>query len=185
MLFTSTNNKLVLTIYDILWEVFIGFGAFIIFFGIFIKYYFNDYEDNLMKGYIKNSTTFYKPLVNTLNYGNIIKNNSEQAVDVKKLNDEANAREIEVRQNNIQYDDLLMKIIIWILIIFIAVLVLPLLLGIIAFDYVNWKYIGTSFTIHLIFVAIFEYILLYIIIPINNPIEIFRLFDGVLTTIKS
>lgn len=181
MLFTPTNNKLILSIYNILWEVFIGFGAFIIFFGIFIKYYFNDYEDNLMKGYIKNSTTFYKPLVNTLNYGNIIKNNIEQAVDVKKLNAEADAREMEVRQHNAQYDDLLMKIIIWILICFIAVLVLPLLLGIISLDYVNWKYIGTSFAIHLILVAIFESILLYIIIPINNPIEIFSLFDGVLS----
>ncbi len=53
MLLEPITNKSGLRIYYGLWEIFIGFSSFIIFFGIFIKYYFHDLEERLMQGYIK------------------------------------------------------------------------------------------------------------------------------------
>jgi large-conductance mechanosensitive channel len=180
MLFNPVNNKIALSIYNILWEVFIGFGTFIIFFGIFIKYYFNELEDNLMKNYINNSISFYKPLFSKINQTNIFKDNINKIVNVNQLNIEVNQKEEEVKQYNMKYDNLLIKIINYILIGFIVLLLLPILLGIIPLEYVNLKYISISFIVHLVLVSIFELILLNIIIPINNPIEIYTLFNGIL-----
>ena len=58
-------------------------------------------------------------------------------------------------------------------------LFIPILLGWIPFKEINWHYLGTSFLLHIILIIIFELALLYLIVPINNPIELYKLVDNI------
>ena len=75
----------------------------------------------------------------------------------------------------------MLKIIAYILIGFLIILFIPVVIGLIPFKDINWKYLGLSFLLHIVLIAIFEVALLYYIIPINNPIELYKLFDGIIT----
>jgi len=178
MLFNPTENKLALRIYAILWEIFIGFCAFILFFGIFIKYYFHSLEENLLKSYIRKSLSFYKPIIKELNRFEILSKGISDLINIDDFTKDVEIHEKEILDYNSNYDNLLIKYIIYSFLIFLGVLILPILLGIISVSHINLKYIATSFILHIILVSIFEYILLWHIIPINNPIKIFNLFEG-------
>ena len=95
MLLEPIKNQLALNIYYGLWEVFIGIGSFIIFFGIFIKYYFNSLEESLMSGYVKSSMSFYKPLINILNQYSLFNKLVNEQLDKNDFNNiKKNALEI-------------------------------------------------------------------------------------------
>lgn len=162
-----------------LWEIFVGISSFIIFFGIFIKFYFDNLEDTLMSGYIKNSVAFYKPLIEKLDSFNLLKNNVNKLIDIKKLNESVQEAEKETREYNSYYDNQLLKLVGTIILIFLAVLFLPVLLGIISYREINWTYILINFALHIVLIIIFEIILLYIIVPIYNPIEIHPIFKQI------
>lgn len=179
MILESHPSKLGLRIYYGLWEVFIGFGSFIIFFGIFIKYYFHSLEESLMDGYIKSSISFYKPLLNVLNQYNLFSKLINEKIDIDNLNKEIATEEEYIKTHNTEYDNLLLKIIAYVLIGFLIILFLPVLFGIIPFSAINWIYIGLNFLLHIVLIIIFEVALLYYIIPINNPIELHKLFDNI------
>jgi hypothetical protein len=84
-----------------------------------------------------------------------------------------------IKNHNAKYDNLLLKIIAYILVGFLIILFLPVLIGLIPFREINWSYIGLSFLLHIVLIIIFEIVLLYYIIPINNPIELHTLFDNI------
>lgn len=174
-----TNNKTVIRVYYALWEIFAGIGSFIIFFGLFIKFYFHDLENTLMNGYIKKSLAFYKPVIDKLDSFNIFRNNINKIIDINKLNKELNETEDEVNKYNAEYDNLLLKFIAGILLVFVAILFLPVIVGFIPYEHINWTYVLTNIALHLILIIIFEIALLYIIIPINNPIHIGPVFDQI------
>ena len=179
MLLEPTANIFGLRIYYGLWEIFIGFGSFIIFFGIFIKYYFNDLEESLMNGYIKSSMSFYKPLINILNQYNIVNKLINEQIDINNLNKNLITEDEKIKNHNAKYDNLLLKIIAYIFIGFLIILFLPILIGLIPLKKINWKYIGLSFLLHIVLIIIFEIALLYYIIPINNPIELHKLINNI------
>lgn len=171
------TTTLGLQIYFILWEIFIGFGSFIIFFGIFIKYYFNSLEESLLNGYIKSSVSFYKPLINILNQYNIFKQFLNEYLD-NNFYKTLTIEDEHIKNHNSAYDTILLKIVIYIFFGFLIILFIPVILGFIPFKEINWYYIGLNFILHIILIIIFEIALLYYIIPINNPIELHKLFDN-------
>ena len=179
MLLEPFANKLGLRIYYGLWEIFIGFGSFIIFFGIFIKYYFDNLEERLLNGYIKSSVSFYKPLINILNQYGIFSKLIDKHLENTNFNKNFAIEDEKIKTHNTEYDNLLLKIIAYIFVGFLIILVLPVLIGLIPFSAINWKYIGLSFLLHIVLIIIFEIALLYYIIPINNPIELHKLFDNI------
>ena len=179
MLPESGTSKLGLRLYYGLWEVFIGFGSFMIFFGIFIKYYFHSLEERLLSGYISSSMSFYKPLLNVLNQNGLFSKLISEKIDIDKLNKEITIEDEIVMKHNAEYDDLLLKIIAYIFAGFLIILFLPILLGFISFNVINWNYLGLNFLLHIVLIVIFEVALLYYIIPINNPIELHKLFDNI------
>lgn len=178
MLQEPAVNKLGLKIYYGLWEIFIGVGSFMIFFGVFIKYYFHSLEESMLSGYVKSSMSFYKPLINFLNQFGIFSSFIDKHLNMNDFNKNLELEEENVKKHNAEYDNLLIKLIAYILGGFLVVLFIPILLGLISFQEINWIYIGISFLLHIILITIFEYALLYIIIPINNPIELHGLFDN-------
>lgn len=173
------TDKFGLRIYYGLWEIFIGFGSFIIFFGIFIKYYFHSLEESLMSGYIKSSLSFYKPLINILNQYSLFNTVLNKHLDKDNFNKNLAIEEEKIKHYNAEYDNLLLKIIAYILVGFLIILFLPVLIGFIHFREINWKYIGLNFLLHIVLIIIFEITLLYYIIPLNNPIELYKLFDNI------
>lgn len=179
MLIEPITNKLGLRIYYGLWEIFIGFCSFIVFFGIFIKYYFDSLEERLMSGYIKSSISFYKPLINFLNQFGIVNKLINTHIDKDNFNKNFAIEDEKIKKHNTEYDNLLLKIIAYILGGFLIILFLPVLIGLIPFREINWNYIGLSFLLHIILIIIFEIALLYYIIPINNPIELHKLFTNI------
>ena len=179
MLLEPIANNSLLKIYYGLWEVFIGVGSFIIFFGIFIKYYFTSLEESLMSGYVKSSITFYKPLINTLNQYKLFNKLIEQQLEMTEFTKNLAEEDEAIQKHNTAFDNLLLKIIAGILIGFLFILMLPVMVGLIPFRVINWHYLGISFLLHIILIVIFEIALLYIIIPINNPIELYHLFDSI------
>jgi len=179
MLLEPITNKFGLKIYYGLWEIFIGFGSFIIFFGIFIKYYFNSLEESLMNQYIKSSMSFYKPLINILNQYGLFNKLIDKLLDKDNLNKNMAIEDENIKNYNAEYDNLLLKIIAYILIGFLIILFLPVLIGLIPLKEINWNYIGLSFLLHIVLIVIFEIALLYFIIPINNPVELYKLFDDI------
>jgi hypothetical protein len=174
-----TNNKTIITVYYSLWEIFTGISSFIIFFGFFIKFYFHDLENTLLNGYISKSLAFYKPIIDKLDTFNIFRNNINQIIDLDKLNKELKETDVEINNYNSEYDNLLLKFVALVLLIFAAILFLPVILGLISYEHINWTYVLTNLVLHLILIIIFEIILLYIIIPINNPIHIGPIFTKI------
>ena len=179
MLLEPVVNKLGLKIYYGLWEIFIGFGSFIIFFGVFIKYYFDSFEESLMNGYIKSSVSFYKPLIKILNQYGMFSKLIDERLEKDNFNKKIAIEDEKIKNHNDEYDNLLLKIIAYILVGFLIILFLPVLIGLIPFRAINWKYIGLSLLLHIVLIIIFEIALLYYIIPINNPIELHKLFDNI------
>ena len=113
-----TNNKTIITVYYSLWEIFTGISSFIIFFGFFIKFYFHDLENTLLNGYISKSLAFYKPIIDKLDTFNIFRNNINQIIDLDKLNKELKETDVEINNYNSEYDNLLLKFVALVLLLF-------------------------------------------------------------------
>ncbi len=123
--------------------------------------------------------SFYKPLINFLNQYNLFNELINKQLDKDNLNKNLAIEDEKIKIHNAEYDNLLLKIIAYILIGSLIILFIPVLIGLIPFKEINWNYIGISFILHLVLIVIFEIALLYFIIPINNPIELHKLFDNI------
>jgi hypothetical protein len=182
MFFKSTQNQTILSIYYILWDIFITFSAFILFFGIFIKVFFVMYEDFLIKKYIYNALSYYLDVFINLKGFNLmtkfINKNLLNKEKLPELEAESAKTQDEVNSYNAKYDNLLLFIIGGLIIAFLFLLLLPVLLGFISSEHLNFKYIGLNFIIHLIFIVIFEIIILFGLLPLYNPINLYNYFDG-------
>ena len=130
-----------------------------------------------MSGYIKSSISFYKPLINFINQYGLFNKLIDKYIDKNNFNKNMAIEDEIIKNYNAEYDNLLLKIIAYILGGFLIILLLPVLIGLIPFREINWKYIGLSFLLHIVLIIIFEIALLYYIIPINNPIELNKLFE--------
>jgi hypothetical protein len=181
MIFSPTNNKTILSIYNIIWDVFIGFSSFIIFFGIFIKFFYNSYEELLLKTYIIDALSNYSKIISNiktlnliLNLTNIInsdKTNAELDKDIA-TNDEI------INSYNAYYDNLLLYVIGGVIGFFLLILLIPVLIGFISYKYINFKYIIINFILHLILIVAFETIIMLGLLPLNNPLHIYNFFNG-------
>jgi len=201
MLFNKTNNKYAINIFNILCEVLIGFSVFAIFFGIFMTYFFTNYETTLLGNFISKSISFYKisiapntlevisNIINNLGYkkqlhstalqdekviSNLINNlGYKQQLEASVLQDEK-----IVSEHNKPYDELLMKIILYMVLVLLFIIIVPLLLGIIRLEQISFKYIGTSILLHIILIVGFELLFLLFIITFINPVKLYLVFQN-------
>ena len=176
MLFNKINSKLFITCYDILIEILIGFSTFAIFFYVFMTYYFTSYEIHLMAGFINKSISFYsitQSAEQKKQLQDLIQNSNEK----KKIESEVKQNEDAVQKHNKVYDNkLLMIVIIMISILFLLVIV-PLLLGFVRLDQLNFKYIGLSLVLHIILIVGFELLFLLVILKYINPVKLYMTFQ--------
>jgi hypothetical protein len=167
MLFSKTNNKTLLSIFTILVEVLIGFSTFAIFFGIFMICIMTNYE----------SITFYKIgktyMDNTPQIKQLINNNP----DIKDLQKNVSINETAVNSHNAIYDNKLIYIIVFMIICLLCVIILPLLLGIIRLEQINFSYILVSTILHVVLIVGFELLFLLFIITYINPVKLYLIFQ--------
>lgn len=175
MLFNKITNTTFINTYNIIIEILIGFGVFAIFFGIFMNYYFTNYEVELLGTFIKQSISFYKGGgdLEKQELTNLIKNTDS----IKELNTDVKNDEHEVHNYNKPYDDRLMIIILGMIAILLCILLFPLLLGFIRLDQLNFKYIGLSTILHIILIIGFELFFLLYIITFINPVKLYNVFE--------
>jgi hypothetical protein len=180
MLFNKTNNKAIINIFNILCEVFIGFSVFALFFGIFMIYFFTDYNTFLIGKFINKSISFYNSHDSFFAIKNVIKSHTEERVSSYKEQLKANVEkdEKEVNEYNIPYDNKLMIIILYMIFGMLFILELPVLLGIIGFDQINFKYLGISLLSHIILIVGFELLLLLLIISYLSPVKLYTVFQN-------
>jgi hypothetical protein len=160
--------------YIILLEIFIAFSVFGIFFAIFMNYFFIKFQTNIFTIFIKDSINIYKKyLFENVNLDKITKFLNETDY-IKTIEKDSIIKEHEVDTYNKQYDNLLFKII-GVMILFIASLVLiPIVLGIISINDINFTYISLSFILHMGFIILFEGLFVYLVLANSSPIKIFN-----------
>ena len=170
-----TSNKN-LHIFGMFSEVLIGFSTFAIFFGIFMVYYFTDHEVVLLGNFIKQSIDFYvnDSVSDTLQINELINNSSK----IKELKDNIAKNEKEVEQHNEPYDRKLLYIIAGMILCLLLLLIIPVLLGIIKFEHINFKYISLSILLHVILIVGFEILFLIVIISYINPVKLYVAFKN-------
>ena len=180
MLFNKTNNKLLLSSFNVLAEVIIGFSIFALFFGVFMNYFFTKYEVQLLGEFIKQSISFYKGDNNDKTQTLKIKLNQliSKNQNITKLEADVAANEEEVHSHNKPYDDKLMYIILIMIFGLVGILLLPILTGLIRFDQINFKYIGFSTVLHIILIVGFELLFLLYIITFINPVKLYSVFQN-------
>lgn len=177
MLFPKTNNKNIINIFSILCEILIGFGVFSIFFGIFMTYYFTEYETDLVGKFISKSISFYKISLNSENISSLINQLINKLKYKKELENNISLDHLEISIHNKPYDDLLMKIILYMVFGLLILLILPILLGIIRIEQISFKYIGFSIFLHLIIIVGSELIFLLFITSYINPVKLYTIFQ--------
>jgi hypothetical protein len=163
-----------LNLFSIFSEVLIGFSTFAIFFAIFMIYYFTDHEVALLGNFIKTSTSYY---VNDIISDNLKINkiiNSSSKIKELKRNIEINEKEVD--EHNAPYDRKLLYIIFGMIICLLLLLIIPVLLGIIKLEQINFKYIGISLLLHIIIIVGFEILFLVVIISYINPVKLYNVF---------
>ena len=181
MLFNKTNNNLVLTAFNVLTEVLIGFSTFSLFFGVFMNNFFTKYEVKLLGEFIKQSVSFYKS-DNNNNNSNTLKNKLNQLIskntNIKQLKKDVATNEEEVNAYNKPYDNKLMYIILIMIFSLLGILLLPILTGLIRFEQISFKYIGFSILLHIILIIGFELLFLLYIITFINPVKLYSVFQN-------
>ena len=162
--------------FSIFAEVIIGFGTFSIFFGIFMIYFFTQYEVSLLGNFIKESISFYTntKIIDKLEIDKLINDSSK----VKLLKAEVNNTEKEVSEHNKPYDTKLIYIILGMILSLLFLLIIPVILGIIRLDQINFKYIGFSIILHIILIVGFELLFLILILSYINPVKIYNILKN-------
>lgn len=177
MLFNKTNNNLVITGFNVLTEVIIGFSTFALFFGVFMNNFFTKYEVKLLGEFIKQSVSFYKTNeknADKLKLNQLISKNT----NIQQLEKDVATNEEEVHSYNKPYDNKLMYIIFIMIFSLLGILLLPILTGLIRFDQISFKYIGFSILLHIILIIGFELLFLLYIITFINPVKLYSVFQN-------
>ena len=92
-------------------------------------YYFYELEEHLLNSFVKSSMSFYKPLINLLNQYNVLSNLFSYYLKNDNFNKSLELEEEQIKTYNIKYDNLLIKIIVFVLLGFLILLFIPILLG--------------------------------------------------------
>jgi hypothetical protein len=177
MLFNKTNNKNIIHIFNILCEVFIGFTVFALFFVIFMTYYFTEYQTALLGTFIDKSVSYYK-ISSDSNILLEIKNLIKKLNYKQQLETNIAHHEKEVHDHNKPYDKLLIKILLYMVFGLLLLIILPLLLGVIRLEQVNFKYIGFSIILHIILIVGFELLFLLYITTFISPVKLYTVFQN-------
>lgn len=159
----------------ILGEVIIAFSVFCLFFVIFMNYFFTDYETGLIKDFVKESASFYKPLFIHKTDDEILTilfNNSKYYKDLIKQKDKENDT---INIHNTAFDKKFIVITSIILSIIIILYLIPIVFGWINKNDINITYFGISFICHLIMIVVFELFLFWLVIPLVNPVKIYKI----------
>ena len=165
MLYSQSTNKTFIYVYQILIEVFIGFAAFVLFFGVFanyiyIKYFMYEFKKNLLK-----AISFYE--INTKNTELSLPNLSNQVIefisDKEKVNIDEKTKKII---NNF------IGLIIGVIIVFLILIFIPIIIGLVPFNAIDFKFIIINFLIHIVAIVVFETILLLFVLPYFNIVSI-------------
>jgi len=175
---SSLNKSTSLSIFSIFVEVLIGFSTFAIFFGIFMIYYFTEHEVSLLGNFLKTNVSYYLMNDTTINeklqIGEIIKNSSK----VKSIADNISKNEEEVNKHNAPYDRKLIYITAVMILTLLALLIIPVMLGIIKINQINFKYISVSILLHVILIVGFEILFLIVIVSYINPVKLYIAFQN-------
>jgi len=169
MLFSPTNNNTLINIYLIIIEIFIGYTAFALFFGIFANYLYEDYITYRVKNDLKKALSFYQLDTQKLESMKTLISYQKKYFDSEQIQVDENNK---ILRNNFIY------LIIGISSFLLSLIIIPLILGIIPISYVNFKFIGISYLIHIIFVISFESLILFGIFGFSKTINIFRFFTN-------
>lgn len=172
MLFQATNNKRVINGFDILVEVIIGFGVFVLFFIVFMNYIFTDYQTSLLGKFIQNSLEFYKPIMPSQ-----LKNLLTSQLNINKIEQDSKANHDKVNEFNKPYDNKLILISLSMLGGLIVLAIIPVILGIVPLSHINLKFIGISLLLHLILIIGFEVVFIIGVLPFINTVKIYKLLD--------
>ena len=158
MLYSPTKNTKYIYIYTLLIEIFIGFTAFALFFGVFANYFYDDYLKNRLIDNLNKSLSFYQ--LNNTPPGIAAKTNLEifQALDKDNTRNSGLEYNENTKNRNIERNYFIYLIlgITGLLLLFI---IIPLIIGIIPTSLIDFKFIGINYLIHIIFVISFELIL--------------------------
>lgn len=181
MLFNKTTNKTLINGFNILTEVIIGFGTFALFFGIFMNYVFTKYEVELLGKFVKESVSFYKGNPSnkqSQDLHNQMKTLINSNSDVNNLEKNVSADDEYVHSYNKPYDNKLMYIILGMIFGLLGLLLIPVILGFIRLEQINFKYIGLSLVLHIILIVGFELLFLLYIITFINPVKLYSVFES-------
>jgi len=176
MLFNKTSNTLILNSYIILTEVCIGFITFAVFFYIFMKYFFTEYEVKLLSNFINDSISYYNITQND-SQKKLLKLLIESSTETQQLASSVSENNDIVNKYNIYYDNRLLFYIMILIIILIVLLILPLILGLIRVEQISFTYIGISLLLHIILIVGLELLFLLFITKYINPVKLYLLFQ--------
>jgi len=174
MLYSPTNNTKYIYIYTLLIEIFIGFTAFALFFGVFANYIYDDYLKSKVINDLSKSLSFYQlnnippdidfpPNITNLK---ILQNSN---IYYKKKSIDDSEKNNKYRNNKRIY---FIYLIVGITFILLLLLIIPLLIGIIPFSLIDFKFIGINYLIHIVFVISFEVILLLGVLPFFKSLNV-------------
>jgi hypothetical protein len=166
------NNSNFLYIYDIILEVFICFSSFTLFFGIFMNYFFIDYEINLIINFFKESLQYYPELFIPT------KNSLFTSKDIININNQNNQNNINsINDNNNKLNNINILIICMLNLFFLLLLIIPIIFGVVIYKYLNLKKIIFTFLLELTLLVCFELILFLVIFKYCNPVRLYKIFE--------
>ena len=165
MLYSNTTNTKFIYIYTILIEIFIGFTAFALFFGIFANYFYDNYMEHKASNDLNKALSFYQ-LNNT---NNIINDLQKQNLVLKKTADNISSEFVKNRNDE---RNKFIYIIISITLFLFILIIIPLIIGIIPINIINIKFILINYLIHIIFIVGFETLLLLCVLPFIKSVKI-------------
>jgi len=180
-LFLDMNKKTIISIYFLLWDIFCGFCAFVIFLSVFASVFYNQYINFIIQQYISSTLS---PYINS------IKNFKEFQIGINLLNlifgenviitlkDEIQKENAVISAHNKHYDDMFIYITIGIITFFLIILLLPILTKYIPLSDINFKYIILKFLLYLIFIVSLEILVLLYLLPTLNPLHLYVFFEN-------
>ena len=144
-----------------------------------MNYFFTKYEVNLLGQFIAQSVSFYKnDDVSSQSQKNIINNLIQTNNDINELKNSVKEEDHIVETYNKPYDNKLIYIILIMVFVLFAIIILPILLGLIHIDQINFKYICTSILLHIILIVGLELLFLLYITTFINPVKLYNIFQN-------
>jgi hypothetical protein len=150
-----TINKKILDWYIIFWDILIGFSVFALFFAIFMNYFFMDYHTNLLVKMFLKGISFYGNMQNEIKY------NSQNSENIDNLEKESNQKQKEIDNYNRKFENQFIIIIGIFIAVYLAILLIPVLIGFISYKNIPILYLILILLGHLTFVLGFELLIFF------------------------